>query len=688
MLLVALLIAGCSGEIASSTAGDDVGVGADSGAGDDTGAPEDTGGAPGDTNEASDADDDAASDSASPQDAPGSDSGEVLTFAEDILPIFTEHQCTVCHGGLGGHTLTTLDELLSTGDHAPVVEPCNSADSVLMQKMREDPPFGDPMPQGLPLVPPEQLAIIAAWIDQGAETGATCGGGMDDVGVDVGPDALPEVAPELVEERVLRVSERVTMLSEAVQLPETDAPSRLVPIAQSRVHGYIAVDGDLYGLERDSRLEFLEPGWLAEAPVGELWGATTDADGSLLLSTGIGLLYQADGKLWPSPLTELIDAPIRDMLSEARTHPDRSTSIWFSSDIGLYQLLDGVLYQIQPPEEMASATVGPIAIGPDPGDPLGEALWVAWDDHLYAVAQERDDVLIYPIEVDLGGTILDLGGDRNGNVWARTAAGVFKRKPGALTGTSRWIRWELPGGEEALEMAVHEGGQTWLRSSSALYVTTDGERWTAALDVPVTDVSGMSLGDQGSIWLTRPRRAVHAMASPTVAVIGFRANETLVEMPDLEVFPSFSARVASVELQVDDCANATVPDPPYVLRGGGLLWSDCLTDGEHLLTARITYEGELPEAAVSVPFSWRARDITVTWSGDIEPIYGQYCARSGCHDARQPANYAQWQTLIDSILERLDLPQGDARRMPPNGPEPDEEERRLIRWWREDGFQP
>lgn len=94
---------------------------------------------------------------------------ERVSFLEDILPIFTQHGCTSCHGGEAGLFVTTVAGLLEGGDNGPAIEPGDAKNSLLIQKLSSNPPFGDRMPQGAPPVPESQQNTIKQWINEGAE---------------------------------------------------------------------------------------------------------------------------------------------------------------------------------------------------------------------------------------------------------------------------------------------------------------------------------------------------------------------------------------------------------------------------------------------------------------------------------------------------------------------------------------
>ena len=94
-----------------------------------------------------------------------------VTFAKDIQPIF-EKSCYGCHGPKkqkGDLRLDSLAATLKGGEDGKILEKGNSAKSKLVQfvaRLNED----DAMPPqnaGKPLSK-EQIGLIRAWIDQGA----------------------------------------------------------------------------------------------------------------------------------------------------------------------------------------------------------------------------------------------------------------------------------------------------------------------------------------------------------------------------------------------------------------------------------------------------------------------------------------------------------------------------------------
>lgn len=99
-----------------------------------------------------------------------------LDFAADVAPVLEAHGClqSFCHGaspGSAGLDLRTAESTVAGGDSGPAVVPCDPASSVLIQKLGADPPFKSQMPLGKPALPPEDVAVLEAWIAEGA--GAT-----------------------------------------------------------------------------------------------------------------------------------------------------------------------------------------------------------------------------------------------------------------------------------------------------------------------------------------------------------------------------------------------------------------------------------------------------------------------------------------------------------------------------------
>jgi mono/diheme cytochrome c family protein len=93
-----------------------------------------------------------------------------IDFTKDIKPIFTAH-CFSCHSGdrpKAGFRLDDGEAALRGGDyHAPAIKPMNSAESPLILFVAGLAP-GMKMPQKGDPLSADQIALLRAWIDQGA----------------------------------------------------------------------------------------------------------------------------------------------------------------------------------------------------------------------------------------------------------------------------------------------------------------------------------------------------------------------------------------------------------------------------------------------------------------------------------------------------------------------------------------
>jgi len=96
-----------------------------------------------------------------------------VTYDVDIKPIF-EASCTECHGEKkqkGELRLDSLEATLKGGDEGVIFEVGKSGESVLVQtisRVGDEEHWMPPVDKGKPLKL-EQIALIRAWVDQGAK---------------------------------------------------------------------------------------------------------------------------------------------------------------------------------------------------------------------------------------------------------------------------------------------------------------------------------------------------------------------------------------------------------------------------------------------------------------------------------------------------------------------------------------
>jgi hypothetical protein len=93
-------------------------------------------------------------------------------YDPDITSIIDTHGCANCHGGSGGLFVTPYTNIMSTGDHGPVVVANDSA-SVIVLKLKGTATFGARMPFGGPYLSAAEINTVVQWILGGAKEKAT-----------------------------------------------------------------------------------------------------------------------------------------------------------------------------------------------------------------------------------------------------------------------------------------------------------------------------------------------------------------------------------------------------------------------------------------------------------------------------------------------------------------------------------
>ena len=91
-----------------------------------------------------------------------------ISFQAHIRPSLQTY-CASCHGGSGGFSVGSVQDIRTTGDHQPNVMAGDGSGSNLVLKLSASPPFGDRMPQGGPYFSAAFVDTIKLWIDQGAK---------------------------------------------------------------------------------------------------------------------------------------------------------------------------------------------------------------------------------------------------------------------------------------------------------------------------------------------------------------------------------------------------------------------------------------------------------------------------------------------------------------------------------------
>ena len=91
-----------------------------------------------------------------------------VSFQNDVKPLFNRYGCTSCHGGSNNLFVTSVASLMRGGLNGPAIVPLKPENSILVQKIKPNPSFGDRMPQGGPYLKDDEIQIIVNWIKDGA----------------------------------------------------------------------------------------------------------------------------------------------------------------------------------------------------------------------------------------------------------------------------------------------------------------------------------------------------------------------------------------------------------------------------------------------------------------------------------------------------------------------------------------
>lgn len=100
------------------------------------------------------------------------DQTKTLTFEKDIQPIISKH-CLPCHAAENenpsGLALDSFDVMKKGGEHGEPLKAGKPKESLLYQKLLEEPPFGKQMPRKRKPLTDTEKQKVYTWIEQGAK---------------------------------------------------------------------------------------------------------------------------------------------------------------------------------------------------------------------------------------------------------------------------------------------------------------------------------------------------------------------------------------------------------------------------------------------------------------------------------------------------------------------------------------
>ena len=105
------------------------------------------------------------------QDSPA-EKKKAVSFSKDVFPIIKK-RCLPCHASDSENPseffMESLPDIVKGGKHGTPIVAKNGEVSILVQKIRPNPPFGERMPlMTKKKLTDEEVELFKAWIDQGA----------------------------------------------------------------------------------------------------------------------------------------------------------------------------------------------------------------------------------------------------------------------------------------------------------------------------------------------------------------------------------------------------------------------------------------------------------------------------------------------------------------------------------------
>ena len=96
-----------------------------------------------------------------------------VSFSNDVFPII-KRRCLPCHASDSENPselfMESYPDIMKGGKHGKPIIPKKGDESILVQKIKTSPPFGDQMPlMTKKKLTDEEMEIFKKWIDQGAK---------------------------------------------------------------------------------------------------------------------------------------------------------------------------------------------------------------------------------------------------------------------------------------------------------------------------------------------------------------------------------------------------------------------------------------------------------------------------------------------------------------------------------------
>lgn len=98
---------------------------------------------------------------------------KTVSFKNDVFPVIKKY-CLPCHSEEQMNPselyMDSYESFIEGGKHGKPIEPGKAKESLIIQKLSENPPFGDRMPfKAKQPLSDEEVKILIDWINQGAK---------------------------------------------------------------------------------------------------------------------------------------------------------------------------------------------------------------------------------------------------------------------------------------------------------------------------------------------------------------------------------------------------------------------------------------------------------------------------------------------------------------------------------------
>ncbi len=364
---------------------------------------------------------------------------------------------------------------------------------------------------------------------------------------------------------------------------------------------------------------------------------------------GSGVLLGAEKGFFSLDSSGIVLSPLSDQLSGGASslqYVPNTGDLWIASGNGLARWRNQQIFQISSsdlPTQGAQVAYG----APINGNP---AVWVVSGGKLYGLQQDQDTWKAYPQLIE---EAVELAVDATGRLWVRTQKGALHslkagdsafKEHDAVTQVSRVI-------------ASQASEDVWIEDQTGLFLY-EKEEFHPVKNAPSGTL--IAKAGAGGILMSTPTGLVRFFDRLRVELRGLKAGDYVDALRRVQIAPLLPEQVQSVEVRLSD-TTISVSSRPWMFS----LDPTKYPDGQHRLTVKVQYRGNLPQAELTIEVSVFGQP--PSWAGQVEPLYRDSCAL--CHNAQGSARILETRTAWVSEFELiLDNVRNGRMPLPPKTP--------------------